>query len=168
MDLARGFLFIWILSILFLHHYSGNVNARYHYHKKQKEKDTNKGSPVSTSPVYAFDLQEPVPSSPIDAPASQDLVPLAPADPPSNPPSIPSDPYPNELGDTSDYIFDVTSIGAVGDGFSDDTVAFREAWKVAFAVEFATILAPSDKVFIITSTIFSGPCKPGLIFQVRI
>ncbi|XWS53465.1 hypothetical protein CRYUN_Cryun10bG0003700 [Craigia yunnanensis] len=152
MDLAREFLFVWILSILFLHHYSSNVNARYHYHKKQKEKGYNKGSPVSPSPV--------------DAPAPQDPVPSTPADPPSNPPSIPSDPYPNDPGDTPDYIFDVTSFGAVGDGSSDDTAAFREAWKAACAVESATILAPSDKVFIITSTIFSGPCKPGLVFQV--
>ena len=104
MDLARGFLFIWILSILFLHHYSGNVNARYHYHKKQKEKGTNIGSPVSPSPVYAPDPQEPVLSSPVDAPASQDPIPLASVDPPSNPPLIPSDSYLNDLGDTSDCI----------------------------------------------------------------
>ncbi|OMO58556.1 Glycoside hydrolase, family 28 [Corchorus olitorius] len=162
MDLARGLLFIWVLAILSLDRYSSNVNGRYHYHKKQKEKE--KGS---ASPVYA-----PVPSSPVgdgdgDAPPpqAQDPVPSTPADHPSNPPSVPSDPYPNDPAAT-DCIFDVTSFGAVGDGSSDDTAAFREAWKAACAVESATILAPSDKEFIITSTIFSGPCKPGLVFQV--
>ncbi|XVF28154.1 hypothetical protein REPUB_Repub15cG0004500 [Reevesia pubescens] len=159
MDLARGFLFIWVLAMLFIHHYSSNVNARYHYHKKQKQK----GSPVSLSPVYAPDPQDPIPSSPVDAPSP----PQDPTDPPSNPPSIPSDPYPNDPGDTTDSIFDVTSYGAVGDGSSDDTAAFREAWKAACAVESATILVPSDKAFIITSTIFSGPCNPGLVFQVE-
>ncbi|EOY06848.1 Pectin lyase-like superfamily protein isoform 1 [Theobroma cacao] len=167
MDLARGFLFIWVLAILCLHHDSSNVDARYHYHKKQKEKGSNKGSPVSPSPVYAPDPQGPVPSSPVDVPAPQDPVPSTPAETPSNTPSIPSDPYPNDPGSTSsDCIFDVTSFGAVGDGSSDDTAAFREAWKAACAVESATILAPSDKVFIITSTIFSGPCKPGLVLQI--
>lgn len=149
--------------MLSLHHYSSNVNARYHYHKNQKQQQgTNIGpSPVSLSPVYA---PAPAPSPPKDP-----VIPSTPAiDPPSsNSPFIPSDPYPNDP-DTSDCIFDVTSFGAVGDGSSDDTEAFRKAWKAACAVESATILVPSDKSFIITSTIFSGPCKPGLVFQVRI
>ncbi|KAE8698310.1 Detected protein of unknown function [Hibiscus syriacus] len=83
------------------------------------------------------------PPSPSDeAPAPS--VPTTPAEPPpASSPSIPS-----------------------GDGSLDDTAAFREAWKAASAVESATILVPSDKVFMITSTIFSGPCKPGLVFQV--
>ncbi|KAE8735932.1 Polygalacturonase [Hibiscus syriacus] len=89
--------------------------------------------------------------------------------PPANvpdPPSIPSDPYPNDPVNTLDCIFDVMSYGAVGDGCSDDTTAFKEAWKAACAVESATLLIPSDKSFIITSTIFSGPYKPGLFFPV--
>ncbi|KAK8555790.1 hypothetical protein V6N13_069871 [Hibiscus sabdariffa] len=126
---------------------TGNVNARYHYHKGQK---------VNVSPPSPSAAEAPAPS-----------IPSTPADPPpTSSPSIPSDPYPNDPGDTSDCIFDVTSYGAVGDGSSDDTAAFKEAWKAACAVESATILVPSDKVFMITSTIFSGPCKPGLVFQV--
>ena len=66
------------------------------------------------------------------------------------------DPYPNDLGDTSNCIFDVTSFSAVGEGSSDDTLAFREAWKTTCAVESATIQAPSNKIFIITSTIFKA------------
>ncbi|XP_028786895.1 polygalacturonase At1g48100-like isoform X2 [Neltuma alba] len=87
--------------------------------------------------------------------------------PPSNSPTVPSDPYPNDPGDsTSDGIFDVRSFGAVGDGSADDTRAFRAAWKAACAVESGVILAPADYSFKITSTMFSGPCKPGLVFQV--
>ncbi|XVF66056.1 hypothetical protein PTKIN_Ptkin10aG0003200 [Pterospermum kingtungense] len=133
MELGRGFLFIWILSILFL---SSNANARYHYHKKQKPKGSSKGSHH-----------------------------VSPSTPVGHPPPIPSEPSPG-AGDSPHSIFDVTSFGAAGDGSSDDTAAFRQAWKAACAAESATILVPSDKVFIITSTIFSGPCKPGLVFQV--
>ncbi|KAK8681957.1 hypothetical protein V6N13_054354 [Hibiscus sabdariffa] len=137
MELARGLLFIWILAILSLHLCSSNVSARYHYHKKHKPKRSNGRSPVNA----------PAPKQP-------------------DPPSIPSDPYPDDPGNTTDCVFDVTSYGAVGDGCSDDTDAFKEAWKAACAVESATVLVPSDKSFIITSTIFSGPCKPGLVLQV--
>ncbi|XP_043726193.1 polygalacturonase At1g48100-like [Telopea speciosissima] len=85
---------------------------------------------------------------------------------PSNSPSNP--PEPNDPGNPTSEpcVFDVTSFGAVGDGTTDDTAAFREAWKAACAVESGILLAPSDYVFTITSTIFSGPCKPGFVFQV--
>ncbi|GLT60262.1 hypothetical protein SLA2020_330340 [Shorea laevis] len=92
--------------------------------------------------------------------------PSTPPSPPVNPPSIPSDPYPNDPGNSSDGIFNVMDFGAIGDGGTDDTAAFRDAWKAACAVESAVLLAPADKAFVITSTIFSGPCKPGLVFQV--
>ncbi|XAR56954.1 Polygalacturonase [Bertholletia excelsa] len=80
---------------------------------------------------------------------------------------VPSDSSDGPAGDsTSDCIFDVTAYGAVGDGSIDDAAAFQEAWKAACAVESAVLLAPQDHTFMITSTIFSGPCKPGLVFQV--
>lgn len=84
-------------------------------------------------------------------------------------PSVPSDPYPNDPRDSSsDCVFDVRYFGAVGDGLADDTPAFKKAWKEACAVESGTILVPENYTFKITSTIFSGPCKPGLVFQVRL
>ncbi|XP_057757621.1 polygalacturonase At1g48100-like [Arachis stenosperma] len=84
--------------------------------------------------------------------------------PPYNaPPTVPSDPG-NSPSDCN--VFDVRSFGAAGDGCSDDTDAFREAWKAACEVESGVVLAPQDYIFMITSTIFSGPCKPGLVFQV--
>lgn len=146
MDLLRGFSLICITMIL-LSLNSSNVEGRYHYHKNPKNKGSKTGPPVST----------PSPQSPVSQP------------PPSNPPSVPSDPSPDRPGNsTSDCIFDVTDFGAIGDGSTDDTNAFEEAWKAACKVESATVLAPSNYNFMITSTIFSGPCKPGLVFQVRI
>lgn len=141
----QAILFICITLLISFH----NVEGRYHYHKRQK----SKGSSPSESPAKSPDPQEkPVPSSP------------------GYSPSVPSDPYPDDPGtssNTSNCIFDVTSFGAVGDGSADDTAAFREAWKAACAVESGTILVPQDRQFVITSTIFSGPCKPGLVFQVN-
>lgn len=87
--------------------------------------------------------------------------------PPSKSPSTPSKPQPDDPSpSTSGSIFDVTSFGAVGDGANDDTAAFIAAWKAACAVDSGVVLAPENYRFKITSTIFSGPCKPGLVFQV--
>lgn len=144
MDLVHTLLAIWIIASLVFQN-SSNVEGRYHYHRKPKS--SNRGSSGSKPPVSSPDPQ--VPSSP------------------TSPPSVPSDPYPNDPGNSSaNCVFDVRSYGAVGDGSNDDTEAFRQAWKEACAVESAVILAPEDHSFKITSTIFSGPCKPGLVFQV--
>nr|KYP62543.1 Polygalacturonase At1g48100 family [Cajanus cajan] len=78
--------------------------------------------------------------------------------PPSTSPSVPSNP--------SNNIFNVRSFGAVGDGSADDTDAVVGAWKSACAVKSGVVLLPENYYFKITSTIFSGPCKPGLVFQV--
>jgi hypothetical protein len=129
--------------IFFIHNFD-NVEGRYHYHKKEK-----KGSPAPSDP----------------SPPSYNPPPSPPPTP-----SVPSDPYPypNEPGESpSDCIFDVRSFGAAGDGEADDTAAFRAAWKAACAVDSGVLLAPENNCFKITSTIFSGPCKPGLVFQVR-
>ncbi|KAI9113729.1 hypothetical protein K1719_014980 [Acacia pycnantha] len=136
MDLIRGFLFMCITVMLSFHNL-GYVEGRSHHHRKQKEVVSHVSEPEDQPP------------------------------PPSNSPTVPSDPYPNDPEDsTSDSIFDVRSFGAVGDGSADDTQAFRAAWKTACGVESGVILAPADYCFKITATIFSGPCKPGLVFQV--
>lgn len=147
MELLRGFLVILITVSLIIQN-SSNVEGRYHHHKKQKNKAT-----------------------PNPAPASPETPPTVPSDPspstPENPTPVPSDPYPNDpIDSSSGCTFDVMSFGAVGDGSADDTAAFREAWKAACAVESGVVLAPANYFFKITSTIFSGPCKPGLVFQV--
>ncbi|CAI9267684.1 unnamed protein product [Lactuca saligna] len=72
----------------------------------------------------------------------------------------------NDMNSVSSCVFDVKNYGAIGNGSADDTPAFVAAWKAACAVESATLLVPFGFTFMITSTLFSGPCKPGLVFQV--
>lgn len=142
-----------------------NVEGRHHIHgrKKHKSKNEDPGSPAYT----------PAPSPGDPVPNSPDYPPPIASDP-SNPPyagpgSNPSSPVsPNPGNSNTGCVFDVTKFGAVGDGSTDDTDAFKAAWKAACQAESSILLAPSDHVFLITSTIFSGPCKPGLVFQVRL
>lgn len=163
--IRRTVIVLWITVSLILIQSPGNVQGRYHYHKK-----TSKGSqPPTPSPESPESPPEPVaPSTPSTSPPPE---PVAPSNPSTSPPNVPSDPYPDDPGNnsnTTDCTFNVMSYGAVGDGDADDTEAFRDAWKAACAVESAVVLAPADYCFKITSTIFSGPCQPGLVFQVRI
>ncbi|KAF7817998.1 polygalacturonase [Senna tora] len=87
--------------------------------------------------------------------------------PPSSAPeaiSPSSTPSPNGSGPS---VFDVRSYGAVGDGVSDDTQAFKLAWDTACqAEESGTLLVPNGYIFMIQSTIFTGPCKSGITFQI--
>ncbi|CAO1939696.1 unnamed protein product [Urochloa humidicola] len=108
--------------------------------------------------------------SPANLPAS----PTAPAKPPALPPAM-SKPFPSPPAAAAKNgslacggnVFDVRVFGASGNGSSgDDTRAFRVAWKAACSSNNSTLLVPSDGVFTITSTIFAGPCKPGLTFQI--
>ncbi|KAG2726772.1 hypothetical protein I3843_01G124000 [Carya illinoinensis] len=139
MGLARKLLVVWITASLLFQN-SSNVEGRFHYHKKQTIISSLASSPDASPP----DAQGP-----------------------SSPDTPPSVPYPNDPGNSStNCVFDVTSFGAVGDGYADDTAAFTAAWKAACAVESGVVLAPADYCFKITPTIFTGPCKPGLVFQV--
>lgn len=141
--LRRRLLFLWIATI-FLLQKSSNVEGRHHVTKKHNNRNASR-----RSPAYA-----PSPKGPISRS-------------PNYPPSVPSDPN-DPTNSCRNCIFDVTSHGAVGDGATDDTAAFSAAWKAACQVESGIVLAPADHAFMITSTIFSGPCKPGLVFQVKI
>ncbi|KAI6692871.1 hypothetical protein NL676_020581 [Syzygium grande] len=138
---------IWIVLALFLQNAS-NAEGRYYYRKGQK-KNPDKGS-SSTSLMPPPDAQDPAPPSPTYSPV----------------PTMPSDPSPEPSNSSSGCIFDVTAFGAVGDGLADDTPAFKAAWKAACAVELGVVLAPLGYTFKTTSMNFSGPCKPGLVFQV--
>ncbi|XP_030539933.2 LOW QUALITY PROTEIN: polygalacturonase At1g48100-like [Rhodamnia argentea] len=148
MKMVRDVVLVSIVLGLFLQNAS-NVEGRYHYHKGQK-KNPDEGSSSTTSPAPPPEAQDPAPSSPAYSPA----------------PTVPSDPAPDPSNSSSGCVYDVTALGAVGDGSADDTPAFTAAWKAACAVESGVVLAPSGYNFTITSTIFSGPCKPGLVFQV--
>lgn len=89
--------------------------------------------------------------------------------------SLPPSPAPEAVSPSynTDYVnkvtvFDVRSFGAVGDGVSDETQAFKMAWDTACQAEKqAIILVPRSYTFMIQSTIFTGPCKASNItFQV--
>lgn len=149
MKIVQEVVLIWIFLALFLQN-ATNVEGRHHYHKSQKKNNPDEGS-SSTSPVPPPEAQDPAPPSPAYSPV----------------PTVPSDPSPKPSNSSSGCIYDVTAFGAVGDGSADDTPAFTTAWKAACAVESGVVLAPAGYTFTITSTIFSGPCKPGLVFQVR-
>lgn len=149
MKIVRDVVLVSIVLALFLQNAS-NVEGRYHYHKGQKKKNPDEGSSPTTSPVPPPEAEDPAPPSPAYSPV----------------PAVPSDPTPDPFNSSSGYVYDVTALGAVGDGSADDTPAFTAAWKAACAVESGVVLAPSGYTFTITSTIFSGPCKPGLVFQV--
>lgn len=152
MDFYKCFLLIGISIILFFHDLS-NVEGRHHIHSSKKHKSNNANA---GSPAYA------------PAPSPGDPV----SDPPEYPPPVASDPTsppaPDPGNSTTGCIFNVMEFGAVGDGSTDDTAPFRDAWKAACQAESSVLLAPAEYTFLITSTIFSGPCKPGLVFQVRL
>ncbi|KAG6505310.1 hypothetical protein ZIOFF_037665 [Zingiber officinale] len=109
---------------------------RYHYHKHH-----------SSSPKFNSGSQ----------------ISLPPASAPAEPPSMSKD---INTTRSEHRVFDVRSYGAIGDGSSNDAQAFRAAWKAACMANSSVILVPSDGVFMVTSTIFSGPCRPGLVLQV--
>ncbi|KAA8536707.1 hypothetical protein F0562_029185 [Nyssa sinensis] len=71
------------------------------------------------------------------------------------------------VSSNSAAIFNVLSFGAIGDGVTDDTQAFKMAWDAACQVQSAIILVPNHYSFMIQSTIFTGPCKTGLILQIE-
>ncbi|GAA0159717.1 hypothetical protein LIER_43489 [Lithospermum erythrorhizon] len=156
MEILRTLLSLWIIMMIVLMQLSSNVEGRHHNHKISK-KQNHKSSPVSIVPAYA-------PSPGDNANADEN------SPPPQPPDVVPSDPIdlpPGNSPTTSeDCAFDVRDYGAAGDGETDDTAAFRAAWKAACQVESAVILVPAEHTFMITSTIFSGPCQPGLVLQV--
>uniref|UniRef100_A0A0D9VTJ9 Pectate lyase superfamily protein domain-containing protein n=1 Tax=Leersia perrieri TaxID=77586 RepID=A0A0D9VTJ9_9ORYZ len=123
------------------------VHGRSHIHKKPHGGGWHRGGGT-------------VVSSPAVPPADEQTQPATP--PPVG--IVPSDlAIPTE---PEQCVLEVRAFGAVGDGATDDTEAFRAAWRAACAVDSAVILVPSDVTFTITATTFVGPCKPGLIFQV--
>lgn len=111
--------------------------ARFHYHPHKKHKHSHPISQISLPPAPAPGL----------SPASQS----------------PDAEYPYNSTTT---VFNVRKFGAVGDGVTDDTVPVKTAWDAACQVESGVLLLPYGYSFMIQSTIFTGPCQGGLIFQV--
>ncbi|KAF3437912.1 hypothetical protein FNV43_RR20668 [Rhamnella rubrinervis] len=58
-------------------------------------------------------------------------------------------------------IYNVDDFGAKGDGITDDSEAFKEAWKSACSSELdrVVLLVPDSKQYLLKPIKFSGPCK---------
>ncbi|KAH0865248.1 hypothetical protein HID58_082459 [Brassica napus] len=64
-------------------------------------------------------------------------------------------------------IVSVSDFGAKGDGKTDDTQAFKKAWKKACSTKGVTsFLVPKGKTYLLKSTQFRGPCKSLRRFQI--
>lgn len=146
MALSLMFLLVFALSLC---SFFTSIEGRFHGLTKQKYLHIISKISLPPSPVPAL--------APVPAPAP------APAPQAASPSYIASSPSPEP---SSVRVFDVLSFGAVGDGASEDTQAFKMAWDAACQTEFSVLLAPVGYSFMILPTIFTGPCKNGLVFQV--
>ncbi|KAI3448452.1 hypothetical protein Pfo_005117 [Paulownia fortunei] len=87
---------------------------------------------------------------------------------PSPAPEASEPPASHQDSSDSAAVFSVLSYGAVGDGVADDTQAFKTAWDAACqADDSAVFLVPKHYTFMIQSSIFTGPCKNGLVFLIE-
>lgn len=129
------------------------TEARYHHHKdKHKHNSHNHHSSKPQPPPSSISQPPTHPPGPSDSPS------------PSLPPS-PSD----EPEEDNNGVYNVRKYGAVGDGETDDTEAFKTAWDSACSNDNDTVsvlLVPYGYTFMIQSTIFTGPCRSYQLFQV--
>ncbi|KAH9301996.1 hypothetical protein KI387_013579, partial [Taxus chinensis] len=63
-------------------------------------------------------------------------------------------------------VVNVDAFGAKGDGKTDDTEAFENAWKKACSSAPSTFRVPKGKSYIVNQITFSGPCQSALRVQV--
>ncbi|EOA18998.1 hypothetical protein CARUB_v10007643mg [Capsella rubella] len=61
--------------------------------------------------------------------------------------------------------YNVLNFGAKGDGQTDDSKVFVQAWNAICRGDgdIKTLLIPSDKTFLLQPTVFQGPCKSSSI-----
>ncbi|PSS13594.1 Polygalacturonaseprecursor [Actinidia chinensis var. chinensis] len=67
----------------------------------------------------------------------------------------------------SKVLVNVDGFGAVGDGVSDDTQAFVNAWKQACSTPKSVFLVPKRRRYLVNATRFKGPCADNLIIQIE-
>ncbi|KAL9151377.1 hypothetical protein ABFS82_11G047700 [Erythranthe guttata] len=71
--------------------------------------------------------------------------------------------------DEDEDVFNVMDYGATGDGLTDDSQAFLEAWEAACnaLVEFPKIYVPEESTFLVNPISFYGPCNsPTINFKI--
>ncbi|XP_049357027.1 probable polygalacturonase At1g80170 [Solanum verrucosum] len=64
-------------------------------------------------------------------------------------------------------LVNVDSFGAVGDGASDDTKAFVDAWKQACSTPKSVFFVPAGRNYLVNATRFRGPCVGILRVQIE-
>ncbi|KAL2467589.1 Pectin lyase-like superfamily protein [Forsythia ovata] len=64
-------------------------------------------------------------------------------------------------------LVNVDAFGAVGNGISDDTQAFVDAWKQACSTPKSVFLVPEGRSYLVNATRFKGPCADKLIIQIE-
>ncbi|CAK9172691.1 unnamed protein product [Ilex paraguariensis] len=67
----------------------------------------------------------------------------------------------------SKVLVNVDGFGAVGDGVSDDTQAFFDAWKQACSTPNSVFLVPQGRRYLVNATRFKGPCADKLVIQIE-
>ncbi|KAK3164549.1 hypothetical protein QOZ80_1AG0020890 [Eleusine coracana subsp. coracana] len=75
-------------------------------------------------------------------------------------------PSPAGAAKTPGRTFNVLSFGAAADGVTDDSEALVAAWKMACRIPHATVLFPSDHMFLVSPVTLQGPCSPKLTLQI--
>lgn len=126
-----------------------SIEARHHFHTKHKH----------YSHFHNNSSEFSLPPSSLPSPSSSSV----PEEAPSPAPASDHESYKNASG-----LFDVRTFGAIGDGITDDTESIKMAWDTACQSELAlnVIFVPHGFSFIVQSTIFTGPCKGGLVLKV--
>ncbi|KAL8465695.1 hypothetical protein ACS0TY_034969 [Phlomoides rotata] len=67
----------------------------------------------------------------------------------------------------STLVLNIDDFGAQGDGFTDDTKSFQDAWEVACSSSSpAKIVIPAGRFYLIRPTDFVGPCVSKLTLRV--
>ncbi|CAI9764102.1 unnamed protein product [Fraxinus pennsylvanica] len=64
-------------------------------------------------------------------------------------------------------LVNVDAFGAVGDGTSDDTQAFVNAWKQACSTPKSVFLVPEGRRYLVNASRFRGPCADKLVIQIE-
>ncbi|KAL3749981.1 hypothetical protein ACJRO7_011023 [Eucalyptus globulus] len=100
------------------------------------------------------------PDSPIAPPSlTPPAVPTPPIEP--TPPTPPTPSVPN-----NSTTFNVLDFGANGNGNTDDTKAFQDAWAASCDVEASTMVVPANYVFLVGPISFVGEhCQENIILQ---